>query len=73
MLVVTHDWHAARAQLCFEAVFGRDKHVKLERALVPSNPEEQTVIDRKTKEASIIASGWVKRTAEQMRNHEGMI
>jgi hypothetical protein len=72
LVVVTHDWHVERSRLCFEAVFGRDQHVQLEMHSVPSDPCDPIVLERKTKEASIIASKWVERMATATQNHFGM-
>ncbi len=72
LLAVTNDWHVPRARLCFEAVFGRDAQVELELHAVPSDAADPAVRERKDKEAAIIASKWVERTAAAMKHHPGM-
>jgi uncharacterized SAM-binding protein YcdF (DUF218 family) len=72
LLVVTNDWHVVRARQCFETVYGRDAHVELQFHAVPSDPEDPVVVQRKEKEAAIMASKSVERKAKLYKDHPGM-
>lgn len=50
--LVTHDWHAARARLCFESVFGADTIVDVDA--VASDPLDAQVVERKRLEHEML-------------------
>jgi uncharacterized SAM-binding protein YcdF (DUF218 family) len=73
LLVITHDWHVERSRRCFEAVYGRDKHVEVCFHAVLSDAEDPAVKERKKTEADILGWKWVERKAEEHKNHPGML
>lgn len=71
LVIITTDWHAKRALLCFKAVFCDAPNVVLKTQLVPSESNDVQVKDRIVKEERLIAR-WIPLCVEEERDHPDM-